>query len=76
MTGNLYVGTMIYRDPDGAGRHEDVVFDRDMSKIVKCMVNYATVLSLNGFKVYGSLVEELDKFWESDSRRGNIGRDL
>lgn len=61
--GMIYVGTMFYQLKDGTSC-EDRVFNEDMSKVVKCMVKYAEFLSLRGCRVSGSMVEELDKFWE------------
>lgn len=60
----LRAGTIFFLDPAGE-RHEKTIFGEDLTKIVKSLVNYATILQLNGFMVSGSMVEELDKYWEN-----------
>ena len=61
--GTIYVGTMFFQLEDGTGV-ERRMLNEDMSKVVKCMVKYAEILSLQGYRVSGSMVEELDKFWD------------
>ena len=57
-------GTIFFIDPAGES-HEKTIFGDDLTKIVKSLINYATILQLNGFMVSGSMVEELDKYWEN-----------
>lgn len=61
--GIVYVGTIYFCLRDGSSQ-ERTVFNTDMAKVVKCMVKYAEILLLRGYRVSGSMVEELDKYWE------------
>ena len=64
----IYVGTIFFCLKDGTDQ-ERTMFNADMTKVVKCMVKYAEILLLQGYRVSGSMVEELDKYWESDSKQ-------
>ena len=68
-----YVATIMYRTPNGI-RKEESYFNVDMPKLVKSVVNYAQNLRLRGYNVHGSVIEELDKYWEFDStqKQGEI----
>lgn len=61
-----YVATIMYRTPQGV-KIEEYYFNKDMPKLVKSVVNYGQNLILLGCTVRGSVIEELDKYWEFDS---------
>jgi hypothetical protein len=69
MTTDLFAATIVFQDPLG-NSHEQVVFGDDITKLVRSMTNYAMYLSLASFAVRGSMVENMDQYWEGTT--GNL----
>lgn len=59
----IYAGTVFYQLKDGTSCQQ-TMFNEDMTKVVRCIVKHVEILSLQGCRISGSIVEELDKFWE------------
>ena len=60
----IRAGTIFFTNPLGESI-EHTIFGTELDKLVKSLVNFATFLQLNGYTVSGSMVEEIDKYWES-----------
>jgi len=66
---NVSAVTVQFADLNGQV-YNQTLFGADVTKLVKTIVKYTFILSVEHFQVYGSMVESIDRYWDRTANEG------